>query len=194
MDHLDHPESTWRWQGDLKEWINVDYGWFFNGLFFCYKQLPLSRGLAIEHQQKFVCPFLETWVFEWSFVNSANFRLLTEGLANFQIGCVYSYSLCQFFGQNYFWVGREIYSQSSNSKYTKYSNYHRRQYRIEGLWGGWITQNHTATCSKFHGESCDHLWFFHFFTSHFCIQHLRWHSWLVLGFWSRGCQVVMWRA
>ena len=92
MDHLGHPESTLIMDGSL-----VDYWEVFFWLYPYWEQLLLSRCLTIEHQQNCVCSFLGkkqnvysyTWVFKWSFVNSASFRLLTEGLANFQIGFVY---------------------------------------------------------------------------------------------------------
>ena len=50
------------------------------------------------------------------------------------------------------------------------------------------------TCSKFHGESCDHLSFFHIFAIIFCKQHLWWH--ILLEVWliylNVSCAATRW--
>ena len=50
------------------------------------------------------------------------------------------------------------------------------------------------TCSKFHGESCDHLSFSHIFAIIFCKQHLWWH--ILLEVWliylNVSCAATRW--
>ena len=50
------------------------------------------------------------------------------------------------------------------------------------------------TCSKFHGESCDYLSFFHIFAIIICKHHLWWHIWLAvwLIYLNVSCAATRW--